>query len=177
MNFTDIALNRQSCRSYDASREVEQQKLMAILEAARLAPSACNGQPYHITLCRGEVARQVAKATMGMGMNKFAADAPVLLVLSEKPYVKTAALGAKVKGNDYRSMDIGIVAAYITAEAAAQGLGSCMLGWLDDDKIRQICNLDGATRLVITIGYAKEDDKLRNKKRKDLDELVTFLGE
>ena len=149
----------------------------AILEAARLAPSACNGQPYHITLCRGEIARQVAKATMGMGMNKFAADAPVLLVLSEKPYVKTAALGAKVKGNDYRSMDIGIVAAYITAEAAAQGLGSCMLGWLDDERIRQICNLDGATRLVITIGYAKEDDKLRNKKRKDLDELVTFLGE
>ena len=177
MNFTDIALNRQSCRSYDASQNVEQQKLTAILEAARLAPSACNGQPYHITLCRGEIARQVAKATMGMGMNKFAADAPVLLVLSEKPYVKTAALGAKVKGNDYRSMDIGIVAAYITAEAAAQGLGSCMLGWLDDGKIRQICNLDGATRLVITIGYAKEDDKLRNKKRKDLDELVTFLGE
>ena len=177
MNFTDIALNRQSCRSYDASRNVEQQKLTAILEAARLAPSACNGQPYHITLCRGEIARQVAKATMGMGMNKFATDAPVLLVLSEKPYVKTAALGAKVKGNDYRSMDIGIVAAYITAEAAAQGLGSCMLGWLDDEKIRQICNLDGATRLVITIGYAKEDDKLRNKKRKDLDELVTFLGE
>lgn len=177
MNFTDIAHNRQSCRSYDASRNVEEQKLMAILEAARLAPSACNGQPYHITLCRGEIARQVAKATMGMGMNKFAADAPVLLVLSEKPYVKTAALGAKVKGNDYRSMDIGIVAAYITAEAAAQGLGSCMLGWLDDEKIRQICNLDGATRLVITIGYAKEDDKLRNKKRKDLDELVTFLGE
>ena len=177
MNFTDIAHNRQSCRSYDASRNVEEQKLMAVLEAARLAPSACNGQPYHITLCRGEIARQVAKATMGMGMNKFATDAPVLLVLSEKPYVKTAALGAKVKGNDYRSMDIGIVAAYITAEVAAQGLGSCMLGWLDDEKIRQICNLDGATRLVITIGYAKEDDKLRNKKRKDLDELVTFLGE
>ena len=177
MNFTEIAQNRQSCRSYDSSRQVEEEKLTAILEAARLAPSACNGQPYHITLCRGEIARQVAKATMGMGMNKFATDAPVLLVLSEKPYVKTAALGAKVKGNDYRSMDIGIVAAYITAEAAAQGLGSCMLGWLDDEKIRQICNLDGATRLVITIGYAKEDDKLRNKKRKDLDELVTFLGE
>ena len=177
MNFTDIALNRQSCRSYDASRNVEQQKLTAILEAARLAPSACNGQPYHITLCRGEIARQVAKATMGMGMNKFAADAPVLLVLSEKPYVKTAALGAKVKGNDYRSMDIGIAAAYITAEAAAQGLGSCMLGWLDDEKIRQICGLDGAIRLVITIGYAKAEDQLRQKKRKDLKELVTFLGE
>lgn len=174
MNFTEIAETRQSCRSYDASRAVEEEKLQAILRAAQLAPSACNGQPYHITLCRGETARKVAKATMGMGMNKFAADAPVLLVLSEKPYVKTAALGAKVKGNDYRSMDIGIAAAYITAEAAAQGLGSCMLGWLDDEKIRAICDLDSPVRLVITLGYAREGDKLRQKKRKSLDELVTF---
>jgi nitroreductase len=174
MNFTEIAENRQSCRSYDPAKVVEEEKIQAILNAARLAPSACNGQPYHFTLCRGEAARQVAKATMGMGMNKFAADAPVLLVISEMPYCKTAAMGAKVKGNDYRSMDIGIVAAYITAEAAAQGLGSCMLGWLDDEKIRAICGVDGAIRLVITIGYAKEGDKLRAKKRKDLDELVTF---
>ena len=150
--------------------------MLAILEAARLSPSACNGQPYHFTVCRGEIARQVAKATMGMGMNKFAADAPVLLVISEKPYVKTAALGAKVKGNDYRSIDIGIAAAYITAEAEAQGLGSCILGWLDDEKIRSICNLEGTIRLVITIGYAKEGDKLRAKKRKDMEELVTWLG-
>ena len=174
MNFTEIAENRQSCRSYDPAKVVEEEKIQAILNAARLAPSACNGQPYHFTLCRGEAARQVAKATMGMGMNKFAADAPVLLVISEMPYCKTAAMGAKVKGNDYRSRDIGIVAAYITAEAAAQGLGSCMLGWLDDEKIRAICGVDGAIRLVITIGYAKEGDKLRAKKRKDLDELVTF---
>ena len=114
MNFYEIACNRQSCRKYDAEKPIEQEKLTAILESARLAPSACNGQPYHITVCRGETAKQVAKATMGMGMNKFAADAPVLLVISEKPYVKSAALGAKVKGNDYRSMDIGIVTAYIT---------------------------------------------------------------
>jgi nitroreductase len=104
------------------------------------------------------------------------ADAPVLLVISEKPYCKSAALGAKVKGNDYRSIDIGIVAAYITAEAEAQGLGSCILGWLDDEKIRAICNLDGAIRLVITIGYAKEGDKLRPKKRKDMEELVTWIA-
>ena len=175
MHFYDIAQTRQSCRSYDAAREVEEEKLAAILESARLAPSACNGQPYHFSVCRGEVAKQVAKATMGMGMNKFALDAPVLLVISEKPYVKSAALGAKVKGNDYRSIDIGIAAAYITAEAAAQGLGSCILGWFDDDKIRQLCTLDGAVRLVITLGYAKPDEKLRAKKRKDMDELVSWF--
>ena len=171
MNFLEIAKTRQSCRSYDESRCVEQEKLDAILEAAQLSPSACNGQPYKITVCRGQAAKEVAAATAGMGLNKFASQAPVLLVLSEMPYVKSAALGAKLKNNDYRSIDIGIAAAYITAEAAAQGLGSCILGWLDDQKIRSICGLEYPVRLVITLGYAK-DETLRTKKRKDLSELV-----
>lgn len=175
MNFEEIAKTRQSCRRYDASRAVEQEKLDRILETARLSPSACNGQPYHLTVCKGSTAKVVAKATQGMGMNKFASDAPVLIVISEKPYVKTAALGAKVKKNDYRSIDIGIVAAYITAEAAAQGLGSCILGWLDDDRIREACDLDGTVRLVITIGYAAEGDTLRTKTRKTLEELTSVF--
>ena len=176
MNFLEIAQHRQSCRSYDQNRDVEQEKLDAILEAARLAPSACNGQPYHLTVCRGELAKEVAKATAGMGgMNKFAPQAPVMIVISEMPYVRAAALGARAKGTDYRSIDMGIVTAYITAEAAAQGLSTCILGWLNDDKIRSLCGLEGSARLVITLGYAKEDDKLREKKRKPIDELVTFL--
>ena len=176
MNFREIAEQRQSCRAYNSDKIVEKEKLDAILEVARLSPSACNGQPYHITVCTGEIAKKVAKATQGMGINKFAPEAPVPLVISEKPYVKTAALGAKMKKNDYRSMDIGILSAYITAEAAAQGLGSCILGWLDEDKIREICtNIDGTVRLVITLGYAKDDEKLRLKKRKDMDELVSYI--
>ena len=176
MNFTEIATNRQSCRSFDNTRAVELEKLDAILNSARLSPSACNGQPYFLTVCKGETAHKVAKATMGMGMNKFSADAPVQIVISEMPYTRTAALGAKVKGNDYRSIDIGIVAAYITAEATALGLGSCILGWLDSDKIKEICNLSGEVRLVISIGYPTANDKLRPKKRKDFDELIKIIG-
>ncbi len=174
MNFYEIAQNRQSCRAYDPQRAVEKEKLDAVLQSARLAPSACNGQPYLITVCTSNAAARVAKATQGMGMNKFASDAPVLLVISEQPYVKTAALGAKVKGNDYRSIDIGIVSAYITAEAAAQGLGSCILGWFDDEKIRQICHLDAPVRLVITLGYPKDGDALRPKKRKSAEQLIIY---
>lgn len=174
MNFTEIAKNRQSCRAYNPEHMVEKEKLDSILEVARLSPSACNGQPYHITVCKGEVARRVAKATQSMGMNKFATEAPLMLVISEKPYVKTAALGAKMKKNDYRSIDIGILSAYITAEATAQGLSTCILGWLDDAKIREICGIDNTVRLVITLGYAKVDDKLRVKKRKDIADLVSF---
>lgn len=175
MNFTEIANNRQSCRAYNPERTVENEKLQAILESARLSPSACNGQPYHITVCKGESAKQVAKATQGMGMNKFSAQAPIMLVISEMPYVKSAGFGARIKHNDYRSIDIGILSAYITAEATAQGLSTCILGWFDDAKIREICKVDGQVRLVITLGYATDDDKLRTKKRKDMDELVSFI--
>ena len=173
MNFTEISQARQSCRSYDETKPVEQEKLDAILRAVQLAPSACNGQPYHLTVCTGETAKAAAKATMGMGMNKFASQAPVCIVISEMPYCKTAAMGAKVKGNDYRSIDIGIATAYLTAEATAQGLSTCILGWLDDGKLRETCDLQYPVRLVVTLGYAKEDDKLRPKKRKELSELVT----
>jgi nitroreductase len=172
MNFTEIAQARQSCRSYDEARFVESEKLEAILEAARLAPSACNGQPYHFTVCKGDAAAEVARATQSLGMNKFASQAPVLIVISEEPYVKSAAMGARVKGNDYRSIDIGIAAAFITAEAAAQGLGSCILGWFDDDKIRAVCGLKYPVRLVITLGYPK--DAPRTKKRKSMEELVSY---
>ena len=174
MNFMEIANARQSCRSYDESKPVEAEKLQSVLEAARLAPSACNGQPYILTVCTGEKAKEVALLTRGMGgMNKFAVQAPVCIVVSEGAYVRSAALGAKVKGNDYRSIDIGILTAYLTAEATAQGLSTCILGWLDDEKIRAACGTNSATRLVITLGYASAEDKLRAKKRKEFSELVS----
>ena len=175
MDFLEIASTRQSCRSYEENKPVEQEKLDAVLEAARLAPSACNGQPYHFTVCRGQAAKDVALACRGLGMNKFAVQAPIAIVVSEKPYVKSAAMGARVKGNDYRSIDIGIAVAYLTAEATAQGLATCILGWLDDKKIREVCGLDAPVRLVVTLGYAKEGDILRKKVRKDLDELASFI--
>ena len=174
MDFLEIARVRQSCRAYDEGRAVEPEKLEAVLEAARLAPSACNGQPYHFTVCRGNAAQQVALACRGLGMNKFAVQAPVCIVVSEEAYVKSAAMGARVKGNDYRSIDIGIAAAYLTAEATAQGLSTCILGWLDDGKIREICGLTQPVRLVITLGYAKESDTLRKKVRKETAELVSY---
>ena len=174
MNFLEIANARQSTRAYDETRPVEDEKLNAILEAARLSPSACNGQPYHLTVCTGDTAKEVAMACRGLGMNKFAVQAPICIVVSEMPYVKSAAMGAKVKNNDYRSIDIGIATAYLTAEAAAQGLSTCILGWFDNEKICKLCDLEHPARLVITLGYATEDEMLRPKKRKDPAELVSY---
>lgn len=175
MNFSEIAKKRQSCRIYDNLKNVEDEKIQAILESAILSPSACNAQPYHFTVCKGEKAKDVAEATRGMGMNKFTEDVPVMIVISEESYNKTAGIGSKIKDNDYRSIDIGIACAYLTAEATAQGLETCILGWLDDKKIRKICDLKHPVRLVIALGYPKENYELREKKRKSFDEFVTII--
>lgn len=175
MDFLEIANKRQSCRRFDPNRPVEREKLERIIEAGILSPSACNGQPYHFTVCEGESAKKVAKCCTDIGVNKFVYDVPVMLVISEEPYCKMAATGAKLKHNDYRSIDIGIASAYITSAATAEGVESCILGWINDKQIREVCGVSGAARLVIALGYPKEGYEIRPKKRKDFDELVTFI--
>ena len=174
MDYLEIARTRQSCRAYDAARPVEEEKLLACLEAARLAPSACNAQPYHITVAQGVAGEAVGAATRSMGMNGFTREVPVFLVISETAYNRTASVGSKVEHQDYRSVDIGIAAAYLTAEAQTQGLSTCILGWFDSKKLRQLLDLKGEPRLVIALGYARTGDPLRSKKRKSLDNLVTW---
>ncbi len=174
MNFNELINTRQSCRNYDESRVVEKEKIIKILEAGQLSPSACNGQPYHFTVCEGDSANEVAVAVMELGMNKFADKAPVMIVISEEPYVEKAAFAAKVKNNDFRSIDIGIATAQMTLSATEQGLSTCIIGWFNEKKIQKICNIKYAVRIVLTLGYAKEDDVIRAKKRKSLDELVTY---
>lgn len=175
MNFLEIANARQSCRKYNPDRMVEEEKLSSVLAAGRLAPSACNSQPYHLTVCRGSAAKAVAEKVTGMGLNGFAKDAPMMIVISEDAYSPSAAMASKRKGNDFRSMDIGILSAYITAEAEVQGLATCILGWFDDKAVREICHLDQPVRLIITLGYAAEGDPHRPKKRKDISDLTTFI--
>lgn len=177
MSFTELALSRRSCRSYDSTRPVEEEKINAILRAAALAPSACNAQPYHFTVCTGKLAHEIAAATQGMGMNKFTSDAPVMIVISEAPYNASAAMGAKIKHNDYRSIDIGITTAYLTAAAEDEGLGCCILGWFDAKRICALCPGCGTPRLVVSLGYPTETPVPVQKKRKSIEELVTFLGD
>ncbi len=174
MDFLSLSLQRQSCRSFDTARDVEDDKLDYILRCAATAPSACNAQPYHITVCRGNLAAQVGRATADAKFNRFAQDAPIIAIISERPYNKSAALGAALKKNDYRSMDIGILASYITSAAADVGLGSCIIGWFDEQRLHTLINADGTVRLAIALGYPTNGE-VREKRRISLDELVTRL--
>lgn len=177
MDFLEIAQQRQSTRNYQKDKPVEQEKLDACLQAFRLAPSACNSQPYHATVATGAFSQQVGAATRGLGMNQFTVNVPAFVVITEASYNFTAGAGAKVKGQDYRSVDIGIAAAYLTAQATALGLGSCMLGWFDQKKLQALLKTKKPVRLVIALGYASPEDPLRPKVRRPLEALVSYREE
>lgn len=118
MDFLQLVLSRQSDRAYDKERPVEAEKLERILEAARLAPSACNAQPWKfVVVTDHELASKVGKAAAGLGMNKFAKDAPVHILVVEESANITSLLGGKVKGKHFPLIDIGIAAAHITLAA------------------------------------------------------------
>ena len=126
-DFLQLVASRQSDRAYDMSRAVEHDKLERILEAARLSPSACNAQPWRfVVVTDPELAVKVGKATAGLGMNKFAKDAPVHILVVEESMNITSFLGAKIKDKYFPLIDIGIAAAHITLAAESEGLGSCL---------------------------------------------------
>lgn len=174
-DFQQLVISRQSDRAFDKERAVEQEKLERILEAGRLAPSACNAQPWKfVVVNEEELARRVGKAAAGLGMNKFAKDAPVHLLIVEESGNITSMLGGKVKNKHFPLIDIGIVAAHLTLAAESEGLGSCILGWFDEKEIKQLVGIPASKRLLldILIGYPVKEK--RKKIRKLGEKVISF---
>ena len=168
-DFLQLVLSRQSDRAYDKERPVETEKLERILEAGRLAPSACNAQPWKfVVITDRELAVKIGKAAAGLGMNKFAKDAPVHILVVEESANITSMLGGKVKDKHFPLIDIGIAAAHITLAAESEGLGSCMIGWFDENEATdrhpfvQTC-IAGYHDRLSGEGEKKEDEKTERK--------------
>ena len=170
MDFLELVKARQSDRAYNKNRPVEPEKLERILEAARLAPSACNAQPWKfVVVTDPELAIKVGKASAGLGMNKFAKDAPVHILIVEESMNVTSLLGSKIKDKYFPLVDIGIAASHICLAAESEGLGSCILGWFDEKDIKELVGIPQKKRLLldITIGYSLKPKKQKVRKPKE----------
>ena len=177
--FLELVKVRQSDRGYDVTRAVEQEKLDYILEAARLAPSACDAQPWKFVVVNDpDVVKQTVQAlsTKALGMNNFANQAPVQIFIIEEPTNFSSSAGGFLKNKHFPHIDLGIAASHIVLAAQEQGLGSCILGWFDEKKVKEILQIPSSRRvvLVITLGYSTQ--KTREKKRKTLGEVVSYNG-
>ena len=173
--FLELAQARQSDRSFDSGRKISPEILERILEAGRLAPSACNGQPWHFTvITEDELLLQVGKATASLGMNKFVKDASALVLITHEATNITSRLGCGIKDKDFPMMDLGIASSYITLAAEDEGIGSCILGWFDEKKIKELTCIPSKKRLmlIIALGYATKPK--RKKIRKEWGKVISF---
>ena len=172
----ELILSRQSDRKY-SDKPVEKEKLERILEAGRMSPSACNGQPWKfIVVDDAALLSQVSEAASArlIGMNTFVAQAPVhIIIVRENPNFSSK-VGATIKRKDYSLIDIGIACENICLQARAEGIGSCIIGWFDEGMIRKILGIPRSKRveLIITLGYSLSDH--REKKRKPVETVISY---
>jgi nitroreductase len=172
----DLIISRQSDRKY-SDKTIEKEKLDRIVEAGRMAPSACNAQPWKfIVVNHPELVVKIAETASAklIGMNGFVAQAPVILVIvREKPNMSSK-VGSTIKNKDYSLIDIGIAAENICLQAKAEGIGSCIIGWFDERMMKKHLDIPKSKRveLIITLGYSLSEK--REKRRKPVEEIVSF---
>ena len=175
--FLDLVKDRRSVRKY-LPRPVEKENLEHCLEAARLAPSACNAQPWKfIVVDEPELRDRVAKETFDavLSFNRFVPQAPVLIVLvTEKPNI-TSQIGSVLKKREFNLIDVGIAAEHFCLQAADEGLGTCMIGWFNEKKVKQLLQIPAGKRigLIITLGYPDPSES-KKRVRKSIEKIVSY---
>lgn len=174
-NFIDLVLKRESCRSFDPTKDVPQELITQCLEAARNAPSACNSQPWSFHVVTSEqLFPAVLCSLQENGANPFASNAKAIVIVCEETAVLMSENGF-VKSQKYAWSDIGQAVAYFTLAASDLGLSTCILGRINPEKIAETLSLsnDSTVRLAIVVGYAAQED-VRTKKRKSLRKVSDF---
>lgn len=176
-SFLDLCRNRQSCRSYDPHRPVPRDAIDRCLDAARLAPSACNSQPWtFIIVDRPELRRRVAEAAFGgmYAMNRFAMDAPALVVIVTERSKAAAQMGAWLRRVPYNRIDIGIAGEHFCLQAAEEGLGTCWLGWFNAPAVRRALGLPRGVRLDVMLSVGWPGQPPREKIRKPVEAMSRY---
>ncbi|MBU1853944.1 MAG: nitroreductase family protein [Candidatus Omnitrophica bacterium] len=177
MHFLELVKKRKSTRKY-SRRPVSREIIDKCLEAARLAPSACNSQPWSFIVVDDEKLKDAVNKAAFSGiysMNSFANSAPVLIIVITRRRGYMARLGGYFRGVQYSLIDIGIACEHLILQAEEKGLGTCWLGWFNEKEVKKILRIpkDKKVDIIISMGYP-EDGEIRDKKRKALSEIRRF---
>lgn len=174
MDFSELIQKRQSDRRY-APEPVAREHILKCLEAARLAPSACNSQPWKFVVVDDKAKlAEMADAAIGLGMNKFTLQVPVLVAVVQEPMNLSAKAGALAKDKDYSMMDLGMAVENFCLQAAELGLGTCIMGWFDEKRIKKLLGVPRSRRIQLLISLGHPDAPTRRKIRKPLEEISSW---
>lgn len=174
MEFSELVKHRQSDRKY-SDKPVEKEKILKCIETVRLSPSASNSQPWKfIIIDEPDLKNQIADCAASLGMNKFTLQSPVIIALVQEQMNILTLLGSKIKKKDFSLLDIGIAVNQFCLQAADLGLGTCIIGWFDEPRVKKLLHIDRTKRvqLLIALGYSEAQN--RKKVRKPIDEMCSW---
>jgi len=174
MKFDQILRRRRSTRSFD-SRPVTEKDVISMVEAARLAPSACNSQTWRfVTVTRREIIRKICHEAMRPVIpNKWLEQAPLVFVGCSQLDVIANRIGSGVTGIEYYQIDLGIAMEHMVLKATELGLGTCWIGWFDESTLKKILEIPNKIKVsaLLAVGYPK-DESPKKRKRKPLEKIV-----
>lgn len=174
MDFERLILTRQSDRRYMPD-PVSREDVLKCLEAARMAPSACNSQPWKfIVVDDKEKLMEMADAAEGLGMNKFTRGVPVMVAVVLEKMNATARLGSLLKHKHYSMLDLGMAVEHFCLQAADLGLGTCIMGWFDEKRIARLLGVPRRKRIPLIISLGYPENPTRRKVRKPVEEMSSW---
>lgn len=173
----DLVKKRRSIRKY-ADRPIPKEDILKCIEAARLAPSACNGQPCRFIvvdepLLKNRISERAFSGAYSI--NSFAKNAAALIVVISKRETFLRAMGSYFRGIKYYLLDTGIACEHLILQATELGIGSCWIGWFNERRVKEILNIprNNKVDIIISLGY-NQGDESAPKPRKSLEEISSF---
>ena len=174
MEFSELVKYRQSDRQY-ADKPVEKEKIQTCVDTARLSPSACNSQPWKFVIIDNhELKEQIAASAANLGMNKFTHQAPVMIAVVLEKMNLLSSLGSVIKDKEFSLLDVGIAVNQFCLQAADIGLGTCIIGWFDEPKVKKLLHIDRNKRVPLLISLGYPDSPTRNKIRKPIETMSSW---
>ncbi len=174
MDFDHILNRRISVRSFDP-KPVKDKELLAIVEAARLAPSACNSQTWRfIAITDRKVIQKICVEAMRPVIpNKWLKQVPLLIVGCSKLDIISNRIGTKITGIEYYQIDLGIAMEHMVLKATELGLGTCWIGWFDENKIKDILDIPKKIKVpaMLAVGYPR-NKSAKKRNRKPIEKIV-----
>ncbi len=178
--FLELVKKRRAVRRY-AGRPVEWEKIELCLEAARLAPSACNAQPWRFLVFDDPVKREAICRAAFSGIYRpsgFVSGAPVIIVALNTKGKRLPNLAGRFQGKHYPLIDLGIAGEHLVLQAAELGLGTCWVGWFNARAVSGLLGLSKQEKPValIPLGYPAAGAEKRTS-RKPAEEISSFNPE
>jgi nitroreductase len=175
--FQKLVYQRKSIRRFN-ERKLDRRDVLKCLEAARLAPSAENAQPWrYLVIDDPDVKNRFTdKAFSGIySVSKFAKKAPVLILVMAELNVITHRIGKQIQNIQFHLIDIGISGEHLVLQAEELGIGTCWMGWFSIRKARKFFNIPKKYKIVALIAMGYYDKKpSRERKRKKIEQIVWF---